>query len=474
MPLQREGTNIGTFTLTRDEVRPFTDKQIELVTTFADQAVIAIENARLLTELRELLEHQTASSEVLQVINASPGDLAPVFGAIVDKAMQLCEAGFGGLWIVDGDLARTAATRNLPEAFAEFLAREALPHADAIGRGVQDRPVVHIADMVATESYRKRVPMTVASVELGRVRTYLAVALRQGGALAGVLIVYRQEVRPFSDRQIALVQGFAAQAEIAMRNARLLTETRESLERQTATSEVLRVISSSPGDLEPVFSVMLENAVRICDAGFGIIYRWDGELLQLVASHNLPPAYAERRRQMPHRAGPDPVGRMIASKSVVHVADLATDPGYIERRGALAEEPGVDLGRIRTLLVVPILKDDTLVGAFSLFRQEVRLFNDKQVALVTSFADQAVIAIENARLLSELRARTDELGRSVGELRALGEVSQAVNSTLDLQTVLETIVAKAVQLSSTDAGAIYVFDAPTWTASSWAPATARG
>ena len=294
-PMIRQDTVVGAIVCGNPEPRVFDEKEVALIKSFAAQAVIAIENARLLTELRESLEHQTASSEVLQAINASPGDLAPVFGAIVDKAMHLCEAGFGGLWIVDGGLARAAATRNLPEAFAEFVTREALPHADAFGRGVRNKPVVHIADMTATESYRKRVPMTVASVELGGVRTYLAVALRQGGAVAGVLMLYRQEVRPFSDRQIALVQGFAAQAEIAMRNARLLNETRASLERQTATSEVLRVISSSPGDLEPVFSSMLENAVRICDASFGNIYRWDGAALHHLASRNTPAAFARQR-----------------------------------------------------------------------------------------------------------------------------------------------------------------------------------
>jgi GAF domain-containing protein len=631
VPLQREGTNIGTFTLTRDEVRPFTDKQIELVTTFADQAVIAIENARLLTELRESLEHQTASSEVLQAINASPGDLAPVFDAIVDKAMHLCEAGFGGLWVVDGDLARVAATSNLPEPFAEFLTRAPLSHADAFGRGIQDRPVVHIADIAATESYRKRVPMTVASVELGGVRTYLAVPLRQGGELAGVLILYRKEVRPFNDRQIALVQGFAAQAEIAMKNARLLTETRESLEQQTATSEilasisgsltdprpvfdaitrcllrlfgarfatvqllrdgaiemvaadgqaaidkimahyprplddttvggqamlskqvvqyapvidnpllplaaqqigqdyrynsiiaapmirqnkvvgaivcgnpeprvfdqnevvliksfadqaviaienarlvtelresleqqtataeVLSVISSSPGDLTPVFEAMLTNAARICDARFGGVYRWDGEFAQLVATtRDLPPAYAAVARYSPFRPDPEGlIGRSVVASTVTHIADMMVDDLYTKRRDPFTVA-GVELGGMRTALVVPMLKDNEPIGFFALTRHQVRPFTDKQIDLIKNFAAQAVIAIENTRLLTELHQRTDDLGRSVGELRALGEVSQAVNSTLDLQTVLETIVAKAVQLSSTDAGAIYVFD----------------
>jgi signal transduction histidine kinase len=234
-------------------------------------------------------------------------------------------------------------------------------------------------------------------------------------------------------------------------------ELTESLEQQTATSEVLQVISSSPGDLEPVFGTMLTKAVRICDARFGNIFRWDGDALHLLATHNVPIAFDDVRRRLPLRPSPrTPIGRMVATKTVVHVTDLAGEKSYIERAPSIVA--AVELGGIRTFLAVPMLKEGELIGAFTLNRPEVRPFTEKEIALVTSFAAQAVIAIENARLLSELRQRTDELGRSVGELRALGEVSQAVNSTLDIETVLPTIVAKAVQLSGTDAGAIYVFD----------------
>ena len=235
-------------------------------------------------------------------------------------------------------------------------------------------------------------------------------------------------------------------------------ELTESLEQQTATSEVLQVISSSPGDLEPVFATMLENAVRICDAKFGSIYRMDGDTIRLVATHaDVPAAYAGARRFAPFRPSPKHYfGRMMATKTVLHIVDTAAEQGYVERRPEYVA--AVELGGVRTFMAVPMLKENELIGSFLLARQEVRPFTDKQIALVTSFAAQAVIAIENTRLLSELRQRTDELGRSVGELRALGEVSQAVNSTLDLETVLSTIVGKAVQLSNTDAGAIYVFD----------------
>jgi signal transduction histidine kinase len=235
-------------------------------------------------------------------------------------------------------------------------------------------------------------------------------------------------------------------------------ELTESLEQQTATSEVLRVISSSPGDLEPIFATMLQKAVLICEAGYGNVYRWDGDALHLTATYNTPQVFAEARKRSPLWLDPkQPLGRAIATKQVVHVADVATGEGYTEERNP-SIVASVELGGVRTVLFVPMLKEGELIGVFSLFRQEVRSFTEKQIELVKNFAAQAVIAIENARLLSELRQRTGELGRSVAELRALGEVSQAVNSTLDLENVLSTIVAKAVQLSNTEAGAIYVFD----------------
>ncbi len=235
-------------------------------------------------------------------------------------------------------------------------------------------------------------------------------------------------------------------------------ELSESLQQQTATAEVLKVISGSPGELEPVFATMLEKAVRICGAKFGNVYRLSGDAFNLVVAHNTPPAFAEARRSGPNRIEANALAaRMLATKSAVQLTDVASSPGYLDRSdsGAVAT---VDLGGVRTVLLVPMLKENDLIGYFSLFREQVSPFSDKQIALVRNFADQAVIAIENTRLLTELRQRTDELGRSVEELRALGEVSQAVNSTLDLAIVLSTIVAKAAQLSGTEAGAIYVFD----------------
>jgi GAF domain-containing protein len=330
------------------------------------------------------------------------------------------------------------------------------------------KAVQHVVDVRTDPAFLDGDPGITALARLTGARTLLVVPMLKDDNLIGAFGIYRQEVRAFSDKQIDLVRNFANQAVIAIENTRLLSELRqrtndltESLEQQTATTEVLQIISSSSGDLEPVFAAMLEKGVRICGATFGNISRWDGEVMHHVATHNAPAAFAEARKLSPdYRPGPKTIfGRLIATKKVVHVADLAADEVYVSERFPAAVS-AVELGGVRTLLAVPMLKENELIGAITVYRREVRPFTDKQVALLTSFADQAVIAIENARLLNELRQRTDELGRSVGELRALGEVSQAVNSTLDLETVLSTIVTKAAQLSGTEAGAIYVFDDP--------------
>jgi GAF domain-containing protein len=477
VPLLRDGTTIGVFALVRNEVNPFTEKQIELVTTFADQAVIAIENARLFEaeqqrtrELSESLEQQTATSEVLRVISSSPGQLEPVFAAILDNATRICQANFGTLFLREGEALRVAAHHgSLTKAWDEQWRVGTLVRPDASLQAFQTlsaRQPLQVVDLSKAPSYLARNPKAVNSVEVGGIRTMVTVPMLKDSEAIGVITIFRTEVREFTDKQIALVTSFAAQAVIAIENARLLTELRqrtddltESLEQQTATSEVLQVISSSPGDLEPVFATMLENAVRICDAKWGTIHRWDGGALHLMATHNLPPAFAEARGRSSHYH-PHPnslFGRLVASKVTVHTADCAAEAVYTEKLDP-TYVAAVELGGVRTVLGVPMLKENELIGAFAVARQEVRPFSDKQIDLVQNFAAQAVIAIENTRLLNELRQRTDELGRSVGELRALGEVSQAVNSTLDLETVLSTIVAKAVQLSNTEAGAIYVFD----------------
>ena len=465
VPMLKEHALIGAIAIYRQEVRPFTDKQIALVENFAAQAVIAIENARLLNELRqrttdltertadltEALEQQTATSEILQVISGSLGDLEPVFASMLENAVRICEAKFGNVYRAEGDGLRSVATHNTPTVFAEAL--RSSPYfspgpKNPVRRMIKTKTVVHVVDVAATEAYAEREPITVASVELGNTRTLMIVPMLKDNELIGAFTLARKEVRPFTDKQIELVRHFAAQAVIAIENARLLAELRqrttdltertadltEALEQQTATSEVLQVISSSPSDLEPVFASMLEKAVRICDAAFGNIYRWDGDALHLVATRNTPPAFAEARRySLSKRPGPKTVtGRMLASKTVVHVADAAAEPGYGDKSDPDAVA-AVELGNVRTILAVPMWKEDELIGSFTVYRQEVRPFTDKQIALVTNFAAQAVIAIENARLLTELRERTEEVetlneqleqrvADQVGEIERMGRL----------------------------------------------------
>ena len=434
VPLLREGTTIGVFVLTRDKVNPFTEKQIELVTTFADQAVIAIENVRLFEaeqqrtrELAESLEQQTATSDVLRVISSSPGDLQPVFEAMLENAVRICDAKFGGIYRIEGDAIRLVSTHSdVPAAYAG--ARRFAPFRPStkhyFGRMMAARTVLHIVDTAAEEGYVERRPEYVAAVELGGVRTFMAVPMLKENEPIGAFLLARQEVRPFTEKQIALVTSFANQAVIAIENTRLLSELRqrtddltESLDQQTATSEVLQVISTASGDLEPVFASMLENAVRISGAKFGIIHGWDGENSRLMATHNLPAAFDEaRRRASQWRPGPKTaIRRMAATKKVVHIPNLVEDETYVEDRSPQVVA-AVELGRVRTMLAVPMLKDDEVIGAFTVYRQEVRPFTNKQIDLVKNFASQAVIAIENARLLTELRQRTDELAQRQAEL----------------------------------------------------------
>ena len=370
--------------------------------------------ARFHRERDEALERETATSEVLRLISKSPGDLELVFRSILENATRLCEAQFGLLFRYDGRLFNTLAVRNAPAVLLEFIEQRGafLPPAGTVLHDLLvTRDVVHRTDASAAETQS-------APVRLAGAKSFLAVPMFKDEALVGAISIYRQEVRPFTDKQIELVQNFAAQAVIAIENARLLNELKQSLEQQTATADVLRVISSSPGELKPVFEAMLQNAVRICDAQFGNLALLEGDGFRFVAQHGAPPKYRDARQREPFvRANSRNLDRVIKTKQAVHVADVA------------AEDPQsgvVTLGGARTLVNVPMLKDDELVGIIAIYRQEVRPFTEKQIELLQNFGAQAVIAIENARLLDDLNKLNQQLEQrvsdQVGEIERMGRL----------------------------------------------------
>ena len=403
--------------------------------------------ARLTRELKEAREQQTGTFKVLQVISSSPGELEPVFRAILENATRICGAKFGVLWRrFDDGTARIFASLSVPSAFAEFLQRG--PHRPGpfspINRVAKTRRRVHIADFRVDQAYLTHDPLAVAGVELGGQRTLLVVPMLKEDKLVGMIAIYRQEVRPFTDKQIELVENFAAQAVIAIENTRLLNELRQSLEQQTATADVLKIISSSPGELKPVFDAMLENATRICEAKFGNMYLYADNAFRAVAvHHNAPPAYAEVRTQRPFRPGPGSgLGRLVETRQVVHIADLKAEAAYATRDPLVVT--GVELAGIRTLLAVPMLREGQLVGAFSIYRQEVRPFTDKQIELVQNFGAQAVIAIENARLLDDLNRLNQQL-----EQRVADQVSE-IERMSKLRRFLPPQVADLIVASGTE------------------------
>jgi len=418
-PLRRQGEAIGALMIFRDRLLPFTDEELAVQQSFADQAVIAIENARLFDEvqaktrdLSEALTYQTGSSNILSVIASSPTDVEPVLKAIVENACLLCDAYDALVRLKVGDYLYSSAHHGpLPINTNKWLINRSWTG----GRAVIDKRPVHVHDVLSAEG--DEFPEAQEMARLQRNRTILAVPLLREGDCIGVIVLRRNEVNPFSDKQIALLQTFADQAVIALGNVRLFDEVQaktrdlaEALQQQTATSEVLKVISSSPGELEPVFRSMLENAVNICDAKFGNLLLVDGNRAHWEAGLGTPPKLADFFSQLSWFE-PTPgshVHRVMRTKQVSHTADDLAEPVV----GAAAR-----FGGARSTVCVPMVKDDVLVGTIFIYRTEVRPFTDKQIDLVKNFAAQAVIAIDNARLLKELRQRTDDLTKSLDDLR---------------------------------------------------------
>jgi GAF domain-containing protein len=414
VPMLKDDKLVGAIVIYRQEVRPFTDKQIELVKNFAAQAVIAIENARLLNELRESLQQQTATSEVLKVISSSPGELEPVFQAMLENATRICEARFGNLVLYENDAFRMAAMHGAPPEFAEKRGREPIIHPspkNPLFRVAKTRQLLHIIDLRIDEAYVDGDLPTRAFVELAGTRTIVVVPMLKDDKLIGAIGIYRQEVRPFTDKQIELLKNFAAQAVIAIENTRLLKELRESLQQQTATADVLKVISRSTFDLETVLQTLVESAARLCDSDRTIITRQKNGIFYRAEAYGFSREFMDYVRNIPIQPERGSAfGRALLEGRAVHIPDVKVDPEYtsVEMQR---------LGDYRTVLSVPMLREGVSTGVLSLGRSDVRPFTDKQIELATTFADQAAIAIENVRLFERVEVRTRELAASLEDLR---------------------------------------------------------
>jgi signal transduction histidine kinase len=457
VPLLREGTAIGAILIRRMEVNPFTDKQIALVTGFAAQAVIAIENTRLLNELRQSLEQQTATSEVLGVISRSTFDLQSVFDTLVESAARLCRADKANMFrLIDGQFKYVAFHGFTPQ-YAEYM--RTLPtkvhRGSVIGRAVLEAKIIHIPDVLADPEFT-----LLDAQKRGEFRTALGVPLMREGTPIGAFFLSRPNVEPFTQQQINLVATFADQAVIAIENMRLFDEVQarthevqESLEYQTAISGVLNVISRSPSDIQPVLDTIAETAQKLCQSEHVFIFRLEGDRYHLAASKDVGAEQIKWLKENPITPDRGAItGRTALERRPVQVADVLADPEYVLDR---AGHKG-----FRTVLGVPLLRDDVAIGVIALSRSVVKPFTDKQIELVSTFADQAVIAIENVRLFEAEQQRTRELTESLEQQTATSEVLKVISrSTFNLQGVLDTLTASAARLCQADMAAITRQDA---------------
>jgi GAF domain-containing protein len=457
VPMLREGVTIGLISLARSEVRPFTEKQIELVTTFADQAAIAIENVRLFDEvqsrtrdLAESLEQQTATSEVLQVISSTPGELEPVFQKMLESATRICEAKIGILFRYENGEYSAVSTLGVTPAYADYLNRGPIRPGPTtgLGRVASTRQTIHIVDTQAEQAYAEGEPLRLATAELGGARSLLNVPMLKEGKLIGAIGIFRQEVRPFTEKQIELVTNFAAQAVIAIENTRLLKELHkrtddlsESLQQQTATADVLKVISRSTFDLQTVLQTLVESAARLCDADKATITRQKDGVFFRAEAYGFSDEFMEFVRTVP--VVPDrgsAIGRALLEGAVVHIPDVKADPDY-------SFTEAQRLGSFRAMLAVPMLREGVPIGVIGLTRSEARPFAEKQIELVTTFADQAAIAIENVRLFEEVQAKTRDLSEALTYQTGSGNILSVIaSSPTDVEPVLKAIVESACEL----------------------------
>jgi two-component system NtrC family sensor kinase len=410
---------------------------------------------QLRRELAEAREQLTATSEVLRLISSSPGELEPVFEAILANATRICEAKFGILYLRDGEAFRLRALHGAPPAFAEASWRDPIVQPGprtGFGRLIQTKQPVHIVDVTVDPAYAERDPLRVPLVEQAGARSFVIVPMLKENELIGSIAIYRQEVRPFTDKQIELVQNFAAQAVIAIENTRLLNELRESLQQQTATADVLKVISRSAFEIKPVFETLIESAVKLCGATRGFVSRFDGKLLRFAAGYNVTPELKEYFEQNPFAVDRrSNTGRAALERRTVHNIDVRADPEYTYG--------GHQVDPYRTVLAIPMLKADELLGVIVIYRHEVQPFTDSQIALMETFADQAVIAIENARLFDEVQARTQELTETLEYQTATGDVLNVISRSLtDIQPVFDMIAESAARLCEAQYCFVYRFD----------------